>query len=137
MDFGLAGWPCGDLFTAPPHWYALKGQVPIIDRLRGCSPDDLAVSIITVAQLWFGARKSKRADSNRRSIDAFLKPFEILPFDPGAAGAYAELRLTLEHTGRLIGERDLQIAVARRRTLVTRNISEFARVPGLNVGDGA
>jgi tRNA(fMet)-specific endonuclease VapC len=120
--------------------YALKRQVPIIDRLRGCSPDDLAVDITTVAELRFGARKSKRPDSDRRSIDAFLKPFEILPFDLGAAEAYAELRFTLEHSGRPIGERDLQIAsiaVARRRTVVTHNISEFALVPGLNVEDWA
>ena len=120
--------------------YALKRLASVIDRMRERSPDDLAVSIITVAELWFGARKSKRPDSNRRSIDAFLKPFEVLPFDLRAAEAYAELRFALERTGRPIGERDLQIAsiaVARRRTVVTHRISEFARVPGLNVEDWA
>jgi tRNA(fMet)-specific endonuclease VapC len=120
--------------------YALKRRGPIIDRRRGCSPHDLAVSIITVAELWFGARKDQRPDSNRRSIDAFLKPFEIFPFDLGAAEACAELRFALERIGRPIGERDLQIAsiaVARRRRVMTHNISEFARVPGLSVKDWA
>ena len=120
--------------------YALKHQGAVIDRLRGHSPDDLAVSIITVAELWFDARKSRRSGSNRRSIDAFLKPFEVLPFDHAAAEAYAELRAALERAGRPIGERDLQIAsiaVARRLTVVTHNLSEFGRVPGLKVEDWA
>ena len=120
--------------------YALKRRDAVVDRLQKHSPDDLAVSIITVAELWFGARKSKRPESNRRSIDAFLKPFEVLPFDRAAAEAYAELRLGLERAGRPIGERDLQIAsiaVARRLTVVTHNLSEFARIPGLKVEDWA
>lgn len=116
--------------------YALKHQDSVIDRLRAHSPDDVAVSIITVAELWFGARKSRRSESNRRGIDAFLRPFEVLPFDHAAAEAYAEIRLALERAGSPIGERDLQIAstaVARRLTVVTHNLSEFARVPGLKV----
>lgn len=120
--------------------YALKFQGPVIERLREHSPDDLGVSIISVAELWFGARKSKRAESNRRAIDAFLKPFEVLPFDHAAAEAYAELRLTLERVGRPIGERDLQIASiawARRLAVVTHNVSEFGRVLGLELEDWA
>jgi tRNA(fMet)-specific endonuclease VapC len=118
--------------------YALKHHGPVIDCLRNHSPDVLTVTIITVAELWFGARKSKRPESNRRSIDTFLKPFEVLPFDHAAAEAYAELRFSLERGGRPIGERDLQIAsiaIARRLTVVTHNVSEFGRVPGLEVED--
>jgi tRNA(fMet)-specific endonuclease VapC len=102
------------------------------------SPDDLGVAIITVAELWFGARKSQRPDSNRRAIDAFLRAFEVLPFDREAAHAYAELRFELERIGRPIGERDLQIAsiaAARDLTVVTHNTSEFSRVPGSRVED--
>jgi len=69
-----------------------------------------------------------------------LKPFEVLPFDHAAAEAYARVRFALERTGRPIGERDLLIAsigVARRLTVVTHNVSEFARVPGLGIVDWA
>ena len=120
--------------------YALKRHDSVIERLQEHSPADLSVSIITVAELWFGARKSKRPESNRRSIDAFLKPLEVLPFDHAAAEAYAELRFALARAGRPIGERDLQIAsiaVARRLTVVTHDTSEFGRVPGLEVEDWA
>lgn len=120
--------------------YALKLRHAIIERLRQHSPDDLGVSIITVAELWFGARKSARPVSTRREVDAFLKPFEVLPFDAAAAEAYAELRLALERAGRPIGERDLLIAsigFARGVTVVTHKVSEFERVPGLAFEDWA
>lgn len=118
--------------------YALKRREAVIDRLQALSPDDIAISVITLAELWFGAQKSVRPESTRRSVDAFLRPFEVVPFDRGAAEAYAGLRLALERAGRPIGERDLQIAstaVARRLSVVTHNISEFGRVAGLAVED--
>ncbi len=118
--------------------YALKHQGRVTERLREHSPEDIAVAIVTVAELWFGARKSVRPQATRREIDAFLAPLEILPFDRAAAEAYAEIRLTLERSGRPIGERDLLIASIARAcqlVVVTHNVSEFGRVPGLRIED--
>lgn len=120
--------------------YAIKRQARVIDRLQGLSPDELAITAITLAELWFGALKSSRPESTRSSVDAFLAPFEVLTFDREAADAYAEVRLSLERAGRRIGERDLLIAsIARSRalTVVTHNVREFDRVPGLTVEDWA
>ena len=118
--------------------YALKRKGRVVERLRDHSPDDLGITIVTVAELWFGAHKSARPAAARREMDGFLEPFEVLPFDRVAAEAYARIRLSLERAGSPIGERDLQIAaiaVARELTVVTHNVSEFARVPGLPVVD--
>jgi tRNA(fMet)-specific endonuclease VapC len=118
--------------------FALKLQGRVTDRLRDHSPDDIGATIITVAELWFGARKSARPEATRREIDAFLGPLGVLPFDRAAAEAYAGLRFDLERAGRPIGERDLliaSIAAARGLTVVTHNVSEFGRVPGLNAED--
>lgn len=118
--------------------YALKLQGGVGERLREHSPDDLSVTIVTLAELWFGARKSARPAATRREIDAFLRPLEVLPFDRSAAEAYAGIRLALERKGRPIGERDLliaSIASARGLTVVTHNVSEFARVPELRTED--
>ncbi len=118
--------------------YALKLRGRVAERLREHSPDEITVTIVTVAELWFGARRSARPRATRREIDAFLEPLEILPFDRAAADAYAELRLALERSGRPIGERDLLIAsIARARNLavVTHNVSEFGRVPDLVTED--
>jgi tRNA(fMet)-specific endonuclease VapC len=110
----------------------------VIERLQDLSPDDAGVPVITLAELWFGARKSSRPERTRASVDAFLRPFEIVPFDKDAAESYAEIRFRLERMGRPIGERDLLIAaIARSRRLVvaTHNVGEFGRVPGLVVED--
>lgn len=118
--------------------YALKLHGRVVDRLREHLPDDLGVTIITVAELWFGARKSVRPVATRREIDAFLEPLGVLPFDRAAADAYADIRFDLERTGRPIGERDLMIASiasARSLTVVTHNLTEFARVPHLKTED--
>jgi tRNA(fMet)-specific endonuclease VapC len=118
--------------------YAIKRFATVIERLQALSPDDLGVTVISLAELWFGARKSSRPERTRASIDAFLRPFEIVPLDRDAAESYAEIRLRLERAGRPIGERDLLIAAiarSRRLTFVTHNVSEFARVPGLLVED--
>ena len=117
--------------------YAMKGQPPVIRHLKAHGPDDLGVTIITVAELLFGAEKSQRREANRALVETFLGPFEVLPFDRVTAEAYARIRLSIERAGP-IGERDLQIAaiaVARELTVATHNVSEFARVPGLPVVD--
>jgi tRNA(fMet)-specific endonuclease VapC len=118
--------------------YAIKREPAVLRRLQEHSPDDLGVSAITVAELWFGAAKSSRPQSTRASVDAFLKPFEILSFASEAAEEYAQIRAQLEKAGLPIGERDLLIAAiakSRRLTVVTHNVREFSRVHGLKVED--
>ena len=118
--------------------YAIKRDLGVLRGLQDHSPDDFGISAITVAELWFGAAKSSRPRETRSSVDAFLKPFEVLPFAGDAAEEYAGIRLQLEKAGRPIGERDLLIAAtakSRRLTVVTHNVREFARVSGLKVED--
>jgi tRNA(fMet)-specific endonuclease VapC len=118
--------------------YGLKRRGAVLDHLRQRSPADIAVSTITLAELWFGAVKSSAPAANRRSAEAFLLPFDVLPFDKEAADAYARARFELQRTGRPIGERDLltaSIALARGLTVVTHDVSEFERVPGLKAED--
>ena len=118
--------------------YAIKRRPEVLDRLAARSPDDVLVSAITVAELWFGARKSSRPQAARKAVDAFLKPFEVVAFDAEAAEHYAIVRLVLERAGQPIGERDLLIAssaLAAGLAVVTHNVGEFSRVPALRVED--
>lgn len=118
--------------------FALRGRAEVITALRKADPAELAVTSITLAELWFGARKSAQPKRMRAMQDAFLEPLAVLDFDAQAADEYARIRLQLEKQGRPIGERDQMIAAiacARVMTLVTNNAREFARVPGLRVVD--
>lgn len=105
-------------------------------QLGAMSPDDVVVSAITVAELWYGAAKDAEPARRRAVFEAFLEPYEVIPFDRAAAEHHGRLRHDLRHEP--IGERDLliaSIAVARGLSVVTGNQREFARVPGLETVD--
>ncbi len=117
----------------------LNGTSPgVVEQLEKLDPADVAISAIVKAELIYGARKSRRVAANLRLVDAFSQPFVCLPFDDRAADAYGSIRADLEHEGRPIGPNDLLIAataLANSLTLITHNVSEFNRVPGLSVAD--
>ncbi|MEO8900981.1 MAG: type II toxin-antitoxin system VapC family toxin [Polyangiaceae bacterium] len=107
---------------------------PVVARLRARSPDDVALCSIVRAELLFGAERSQSPVNERTVVERFLAPFLSLPFDDHAASHYAHIRHVLERAGQRIGAHDLEIAaiaLARGLTVVTHNVSEFARVPGL------
>jgi len=92
-------------------------------------------------ELWYGAANSQRVQENISRIETFLElPIEVLPFDAEDAREAGFIRAALRKLGAPIGNYDVLIAAqARRRSLplVTANVREFARVPGLIVTDWA
>lgn len=112
--------------------WLLRGREPALTRMRATSPADVAVASMTVAELWYGAIRStdQRAFS---TVQAFLATgVGVLPFDLDAARRHAEIRNATRMQP--IGPRDLviaSVAVARGLTVVTSNVREFGRVPGL------
>jgi tRNA(fMet)-specific endonuclease VapC len=109
---------------------------PLLRHLREHSPDEIAVSVITEAELRFGALNSASPERNGAAAEAFLQPFVILPLVREYVPTYARLRAELERAGMRIGALDLLIAaqsVALGATVVTNNLREFRRVPGLRV----
>lgn len=107
----------------------------IRDRIAEVGEETVCTSIVVVSELRFGALKkgSMRLSSQ---LDKVLSPMEILPFEEPADQRYAEIRVALELAGTPIGGNDLLIAaqaLAFELTLVTANVDEFRRVPGLTV----
>jgi len=117
--------------------YLIKGKPPqVLSRLNNFKPGDVSVSSITLSELEYGVAKSSKPQQNRDALDAFLAPLEILPFNAEAAFRYGQIRAFLEKEGKLIGAMDMLIAahaVAASMTLVTNNIKEFGRIPGLRL----
>lgn len=115
--------------------YMIKNNPPEIrKRFEQFVPGDIGISTITVAELQFGVEKSAAKEKNSAALEAFLLPLEITPFDMDSALAYGRIRAELERQGKPIGGMDMLIAaqaIARGITLVTHNLKEFARVPGL------
>ena len=89
-----------------------------------------------MAELYYGAEKSKSKSRNRERVKRFVSTFEIVPFDEKACITYAKVRCKLERSGIPIGPMDLLIAsigLAHNFVVVTNNDKEFKRVKGLKV----
>jgi tRNA(fMet)-specific endonuclease VapC len=103
--------------------------------------DALAVSSISLFELWYGVAKSARREANEARLRAFLGgPVELLLFNDEDARAAGTVRAELEARGTPIGAYDLLIAGQALRgamTLVTANAREFSRVKGLEWEDWA
>jgi tRNA(fMet)-specific endonuclease VapC len=95
--------------------------------------DSLCVSVMTAAELRFGAEKAGRPQLIEL-VEGFLERLAILDWTDAVSTHYARIRSVLEQAGRPIGNMDLLIAahaVSQRMTLVTNNLRHFAHVPGL------
>jgi len=115
---------------------AMKGTAAVRGRLGQISSSDIVLSPIVLGELECGVRKSSRPEANARRLDAVVSLLESVPLDAATARRYAEIRASLESVGQPIGANDLWIAaqaLALGVTLVTDNVQEFRRVPGLRV----
>jgi len=94
----------------------------------------MAISSITLSELLHGAEKSTRVAQNLAVVEDFASRLDVLPYTARASQHYGAIRAALERAGRPIGVNDLHIAAHARSeglTLVTNNLTEFERVPGL------
>ena len=94
----------------------------------------MAVSSITLAELIHGAEKSDDPSPNLAAVEDFCSRLVVLPYGDKAAWHYGSIRAELEKMGMTIGVNDLHIAGHARSeglTLVSNNLREFERVPGL------
>jgi tRNA(fMet)-specific endonuclease VapC len=86
-------------------------------------------------ELWYGVARSERRRENTERLRVFLSgAVSLVPFDEEDAAIAGDLRATLEASGTPIGPYDLLIAAQALRigaTLITANVTEFARVRGL------
>jgi tRNA(fMet)-specific endonuclease VapC len=94
----------------------------------------MAISAITLSELFYGAEKSAKVAQNLAVVEEFASLLEVLPYTAKASQHYGAIRSALEKSGQTIGVNDLHIAAHARSeglTLVTNNLGEFERVPGL------
>ena len=115
--------------------YLLNGELPeVASRLADIPLQRLAISTISVAELRYGALHSARAEQNLTRVETFVTPLNKIPFDEQAAVRFGEVKQALVAKGKIIGLMDLLIAscaLAVDGTVVTNNMREFARIPGL------
>jgi len=98
----------------------------------------MCISTVTIGELVYGAERSTQIERNLTNLEGFLARIEVAPFDLPAATHFGQVRAELYRIGTPIGPYDMMIAGHARSlglTLVTNNLREFERVPGLRIED--
>ena len=111
---------------------------PIREKLLRFTGGDLCISSITYTELLYGVYHSRAPGKNLSALQGLLSWIEILPFGPSDAECAGKVMAFLAARGTPLGDRDMLIAghaLSRQVPIVTHNVREFMRVPGLRVED--
>ena len=109
------------------------GTVRHLDTLR---PEGIAISIVSLAELYEGPTNSSDPERNERALTDFLGPFPIINLDVAICRIFGTERARLRAMGTLIPDMDLMIGATALRhglTLLSNNRRHFGRLPGLNI----
>jgi tRNA(fMet)-specific endonuclease VapC len=121
--------------------YIAKHRPPKVKaRFERLKPGQLVLSVITYAELYYGANKSNQRARALVQLGEMIQDIPVEDLTLTASQAYGEIRAALEAQGRVIGRNDLWIgahAMALDVTLATNNEREFERIAGLSVENWA
>jgi tRNA(fMet)-specific endonuclease VapC len=116
--------------------YIINAKPPaVLARFHQYRLGEIGLSSVVAAELAYGVAKSA-SERNRRALEMFLAPLQIMPFDEKAVWIYGQLRADLERHGQSIGALDTMIAahaLSANAVLVTNNTREFDRIKGLQL----
>jgi tRNA(fMet)-specific endonuclease VapC len=108
---------------------------PLAKRIAAMHRETFCTSIVVASELRFGAHRKGSAKLTQQ-VEAVLEGLDIIPLEEPVDQHYASIRVELARLGQPIGQNDLFIAAHARALgliLVTNNVREFSRVPGLTV----
>lgn len=119
--------------------YAMKNEYPNIkNHFLKVPSSSIVIPNIVLAEIEYGARKSKNYKKTIDIYNQFTNTFEMAEFSRKAVKEYGNIRKDLEKQGKIIGPNDLIIAAIVKSEdgiLVTHNTNEFSKVKGLNIED--
>lgn len=125
-------------YLVDTDWVAdwLDGRPPAVMLLNRLRPEGLAISMITYGEIYEGIYYGRDPRAAAAGFRRFLRGVRVLPISRATARRFARLRGALRLQGQLIPQPDILIAARARThdlTLVTRNIRDFQRIPGLKL----
>jgi tRNA(fMet)-specific endonuclease VapC len=116
--------------------YVIKNRPAAMRERFDQLAEALCISTVTLGELLYGVEKSARRSQNLEAVEQFTARLEVLPFSAKAAAHFGQMRAELARVGLLCGAYDMLIAAHARSeglTLVTNNVREFERMPGLRL----
>jgi tRNA(fMet)-specific endonuclease VapC len=103
-------------------------------RFRSTSPSDMAISIVTKAELLVGPNSKKAYANELEKVTAILDRVATLPFDDPCAHVFGRIAAALFDGGSPVDGMDVQIAataIHRGLIVVTRNVHDFGKIPDI------
>jgi len=114
--------------------YALKGVPEVRAHLEKHRSESLAVSVVTLMELYYGAHKSQHKEANLARVRAIEEAFEVLPLGAECVEVFGLLKASLERSGSSLDDFDLMlaaVALSHNLTLVSNDLKHFQRIEGL------
>jgi tRNA(fMet)-specific endonuclease VapC len=116
--------------------YTIKNRPAKVREAFKKHSGEMCLSSVSLGELIYGAEKSAQVERNLAEIEGLAARLEVSSFDHHAAIHFGQLRAELAKSGKVIGPYDMMIAGHARSLgliLVTNNLKEFDRVPGLRL----
>ncbi|MFO7665274.1 MAG: type II toxin-antitoxin system VapC family toxin [Desulfobacterales bacterium] len=116
--------------------YNFKGHDSLVKNLHAHIHDPIKISAVTLMELYYGAYKSRKVESNLANIKALENALEIIPTGRESAEIFGSYKSRLEKLGTPLDDFDLILAscaLANNMVLVTNNTRHFERIEGLKL----
>ena len=120
--------------------YVIKNRPAALRERLDQLAEALCISTITLGELLYGVEKSTRRSQNLQAVEQFTARLEVLPFSAKAAAHFGQIRAELARLGLPCGAYDMLTAAHARSEglmLVSNNVREFERMPGLRLDNWA
>lgn len=115
---------------------ALAGRAQARNILDRLAPEPIAISIVTIGEIYEGAFNSSNPQAHLNSFREFLRPFVILNLSDPIMERFAEIRSSLRRRGEIISDFDILLgatALNHDLTVLTFNTRHLQRIPGVRL----
>jgi tRNA(fMet)-specific endonuclease VapC len=116
--------------------YWLKGKSTVRTKIEQVDRSDIAICVITVTELYFGAYNSNKIEQNLKTAENFIQSIAVLPLSNDTLKKFGQLKAQLRKLGTPVADFDLliaSVAIAQNLILVTNNTRHYQKITGLNL----